>query len=1027
MRTLFFSCNSKMASAKSLEEMLTTDVDESVVSELVGSLESQLSSSGIHAPNQELSVSSATTNHVNSVPVSDGLQRLQHDGQKHGVAAALANSCPSIVVSSFGKTIATTSHIVGVSSCASSPASSTNTVMVTLPGALPASGYINQVTGTTQQALLNTSLVRPISNSDIKIVYSPQGHFNAANLAAVNNAVIQQRGNVKIQGVPNGSTAIRSSPHTPATTPGLSAIHNLANVASQQTPLIISQPAKPRIVVDPKDPKAAFKPQILIKQEPPAASVGQEFLRCSSPAAGVIQASKAGPQPVSVVTQVVSSPSILPPGVQIVNVNPGRPGAPGVVGQKTLAPRVVIGSPVRLAPQMLAARPGAPSVQRYRYHRPPEHDNTITLQPGMMRGTLLVKTENGQLQVVNVAPSLPPNSSAASMSGAPTYRLQSVQNCRHQTPLVRRAPIHEHMKQNLGTQPVQQLQGRKTNATPMVGTVLQQGQPSINIVPTVPSSTPIQTLGQPLAQQTVTVKVAATTTTASVTQPLTIQTTVANSQSAATTPSQMSPNTAKKKCKNFLSTLIRLASDQPEQVASNVKGLIQGLIDGTIQPEDFTNQLQKELNSSPQPCLVPFLKKSLPYLRHSLMTKELTIEGVRPPPQGAVTLPSTPTIIPNIQQVAGVARPAVPHATTQVRVMTPTTGGLAAQLANTANIQGVLAQHQRLVTGCSKTSLATTIPVSFIHPRPATTVVAPGTKSLLVAKTSNLTAALSPATVGALQTKVATPVPTRTPVTALKEKRTYSSLRDDDDINDVAAMGGVNLVEESQRILASNAEIVGTQIRSCKDENFLFTNPLQRRITSIAVKYGIEEIPSDVVALISHATQERLKTLVQKLGIVAEHRLENIKTDSRYEVTQDVKAQLKFLEELDRLEKKRHEEQEREILLRAAKSRSKMEDPEQLKLKQKAKEMQKAEMEEMRQREANMTALLAIGPRKKLKTENSGNAGAGLGTGSGLSNSFSKLPMRPRVKRVNLKDILFLMEQERDSIHSTLLYKSYLK
>lgn len=567
-----------------------------------------------------------------------------------------------------------------------------------------------------------------------------------------------------------------------------------------------------------------------------------------------------------------------------------------------------------------------------------------------------------------------------------------------------------HHLPSLGTQPVQQLQGRKANATPMVGTVLQQGQPSINIVPTVASSSPIQTLGQPLAPQTVTVKVAATTTSASVTQPLSIQTTVANSQSAATTPSQMSPNTAKKKCKNFLSTLIRLASDQPEQVASNVKGLIQGLIDGTIQPEDFTNQLQKELNSSPQPCLVPFLKKSLPYLRHSLMTKELTIEGVRPPPQGAVTLPPTPTVIPSIQQVAGVARPTVPHGTTQVRVMTPTAGGLAAQLAGPASIQGVLAQHQRLVT-----------------PRPATTVVAPGTKSLLVAKTSNLTASLSPATVGALQTKVATPVATRTPVTALKEKRTYSSLRDDDDINDVAAMGGVNLVEESQRILASNAEIVGTQIRSCKDENFLFTSPLQRRITSIAVKYGIEEIPSDVVALISHATQERLKTLVQKLGIVAEHRLENIKTDSRYEVTQDVKAQLKFLEELDRLEKKRHEEQEREILLRAAKSRSKMEDPEQLKLKQKAKEMQKAEMEEMRQREANMTALLAIGPRKKLKTENSGSAGAGLGPGSGLSNSFSKLPMRPRVKRVNLKDILFLMEQERDSIHSTLLYKSYLK
>lgn len=39
----------------------------------------------------------------------------------------------------------------------------------------------------------------------------------------------------------------------------------------------------------------------------------------------------------------------------------------------------------------------------------------------------------------------------------------------------------------------------------------------------------------------------------------------------------------------------------------------------------------------------------------------------------------------------------------------------------------------------------------------------------------------------------------------------------------------------------------------------------------------------------------------------------------KYEVIQDVRAQVKFLEELDKMEKKRHEEQEREMLLRAAK------------------------------------------------------------------------------------------------------------
>ena len=109
------------------------------------------------------------------------------------------------------------------------------------------------------------------------------------------------------------------------------------------------------------------------------------------------------------------------------------------------------------------------------------------------------------------------------------------------------------------------------------------------------------------------------------------------------------------KCRNFLATLLRLASDQPDTVAKNVRELIQvkgaesrvggidgsyyyyqllpcqGLIENRIEPEVFTTRLQRELNSSPQPCLVPFLRKSLPYLQHSLATRELTIEGVNPP------------------------------------------------------------------------------------------------------------------------------------------------------------------------------------------------------------------------------------------------------------------------------------------------------------------------------------------------------------------------------------------------------------
>ena len=54
----------------------------------------------------------------------------------------------------------------------------------------------------------------------------------------------------------------------------------------------------------------------------------------------------------------------------------------------------------------------------------------------------------------------------------------------------------------------------------------------------------------------------------------------------------------------------------------------------------------------------------------------------------------------------------------------------------------------------------------------------------------------------------------------------------DDDINDVAAMGGVNLAEEANRILGAT-DNVGTVVRSCKDETFLQTGLLHQRITRI--------------------------------------------------------------------------------------------------------------------------------------------------------------------------------------------------
>jgi len=69
-----------------------------------------------------------------------------------------------------------------------------------------------------------------------------------------------------------------------------------------------------------------------------------------------------------------------------------------------------------------------------------------------------------------------------------------------------------------------------------------------------------------------------------------------------------------------------------------VRTLIQELVNANVEPEEFCDRLERLLNASPQPCLIGFLKKSLPLLRQALYTKELVIEGIKPPPQHVLGL-----------------------------------------------------------------------------------------------------------------------------------------------------------------------------------------------------------------------------------------------------------------------------------------------------------------------------------------------------------------------------------------------------
>ncbi|XP_040442604.1 transcription initiation factor TFIID subunit 4B [Falco naumanni] len=749
------------------------------------------------------------------------------------------------------------------------------------------------------------------------------------------------------------------------------------------------------------------------------------------------------------------------------------------------------------------AAPGGPRLVA------PKGPPTATLQlPANFQlppGTVLIRSSNGQLmlvtqQAIAQAQNQPQNNTSVRPSvptSTPAIRICAVQNSGTQllkkvvaTPV---KPLSETTNSVASTvQPPAVIQ--PAAATASVTTVTAVKPSSTGTPVKLPVTGPP---AQAISQKAVSVKAEGTTV----------------AQTSAST--EMLENV--KKCKNFLATLIKLASSGPQapEMGQNVKNLVQNLLEARIEPEEFTKKLYKELKSSPQPYLVPFLKKSMLALRQLMPNAQSFIQQCmqQPAPTQEALLTCTSAAPSSVTVTASpVIKPALAStsATASMQTVKPVSSAVVAAslrpaasvLATTIATSGLTAIQtvKPVFTSAVATSslqstkplLVTTAASSATTPLQSLKPVVGTPINIKVSQTNSVVAQ----SVGAQQVvkvkqlvvqqpsgtivkQVSTlPQPSTLTLQASTEKRmpqntlvqtshfpagsilkqitlpgnkilslqaspvqkakitengVTSFSRDEDDINDVTSMAGVNLNEENACILATNSELIGTVIRSCADEPFLSSEALQKKILNIGKRHDVMELNSDVVNLISHATQERLRGLLEKLTVIAQHRVSNYKGSDRYIVSSDTRAQLRFLEKLDHLEKQRKDEEEREMLLRAAKSRSNKEDPEQLRLKQKAKEMQQLKLAQMQQREANLTALAAIGPRKKRPLDSS-NVGSGLEglNGNGIppgSSGFSltKQLLCPRITRVCLRDLIFCMEQEREMKHSLTLYRALLK
>lgn len=168
-----------MASAKFLEEALSTDVDESAVSAIVGSLENQLVTSTPQASSQTGSTIVLNQNHVNSAISNGGTVAPQ----KHGTIAN-GDTISAVNTTDGNKQVANNAMIISGAATA---------------GAV-SQGYINQSAG--------SATIEPNKppNEGVKIVYT-QGQGN--QVMSSSGTILQNRVTLPNQSLPNGTIGIQ--------------------------------------------------------------------------------------------------------------------------------------------------------------------------------------------------------------------------------------------------------------------------------------------------------------------------------------------------------------------------------------------------------------------------------------------------------------------------------------------------------------------------------------------------------------------------------------------------------------------------------------------------------------------------------------------------------------------------------------------------------------------------------------------------------------------------------------------------
>jgi len=513
------------------------------------------------------------------------------------------------------------------------------------------------------------------------------------------------------------------------------------------------------------------------------------------------------------------------------------------------------------------------------------------------------------------------------------------------------------------------------------------------------------------------------------------------------TPEEMTNVT---KCRNFLITLIQLAqrneSTNPQTV-QNVKDLVQQLIDDRIPAQLFTERLQTELQSTPQPYLVPFLRRSLPLLRRSMQQRPSGGAG------GATGVSAGPTsggggvvaqkITPKLENNTS----SVPLPTKRPAPSGPGTGGPIPHKQQPIKSEPTGPTQGQPVFASAPSQGGPNNPTIITRrPQPITPRNAPGgAPTIQIVNKPIPSNARLPVKPGVAR------IPGGVGVGPSSQRPMPGNIRykpgpkaepvdgGDGDETDLINMADVNLENEAKNLKRAD---VGTEVRNAPggdEQIYVNKQVLHKLVGQAASRAGdIQRVTPDGARLIGLALEEYVKNLVSKAIHAASHRNIQFKDDEHRIKVNDVKAQLKIIGEIMNREKLKAEEAEQDQRNKLIKSRPKKkdDDPEREKKKKDAKMKQEALQEREQQKRADLTALAAT-QRKRPNTGNKSSAGGGT-TGSGGGNNANSTsggpggttgPNRPqRVTRVKMRDLLFCLDSERlDRGSRDEVYKRYLK